>query len=90
MWWPPHEGGLIVWHNEHKSVYERIEDYADEERQADSWISPEEKAKAIAEDSVWEVQWYPVTPVGFYHVSASTLEACIEHIKTTYEGGGYR
>lgn len=42
-----------------------------------SWASEEEKAKAIAENSVWTLQWYPMTPVGFCQVGASTLKECI-------------
>lgn len=31
--------------------------------------------KAIRENSVWTIQWYPDTPVGFACVGASTFEA---------------
>ena len=37
-------------------------------------MSEEEWEKAIKEDSVWTVQWYPHTPVGSHRFSASTLE----------------
>ena len=39
------------------------------------WASDEEREKAIRENSVWTIQWYPETPVGFYCVGASTFEA---------------
>ena len=44
------------------------------------WVSPEEKLKAIELDSVWELQWYPDTPIGSYYVAASSLEAIQKHM----------
>jgi len=43
----------------------------------DDWVSPEEKDRAIAGNCVWEIQWYPNTPIGFYRVAASSLAACV-------------
>jgi hypothetical protein len=40
--------------------------------------NPAEMEKAISEDSLWTLQWYPDTSVGFYRVAASTLEKCLE------------
>lgn len=39
------------------------------------WPSEEERLKAISENSVWTIQWYPNSPVGFNCVAASTFEA---------------
>jgi len=39
------------------------------------WVSEEERQKALATNSVWSIQWYPETPVGFCLVAASTFEA---------------
>jgi hypothetical protein len=39
------------------------------------WASEDERLKAIKENSVWTIQWYPDTPVGFCCVGASTFEA---------------
>ena len=41
------------------------------------WVSEAEKQKAIDTDSVWTLQWYPDTPVGFYAVAASSLKAIV-------------
>ena len=49
---------------------------ADEDRVR--WASEAERAKALAENSVWTIQWYPDTPVGFICVGASTLAAAVE------------
>jgi hypothetical protein len=45
-----------------------------------------EKEKAIATNKVWEIHWYPETPVGFCSVLASTLSAAIEAIEAATGG----
>jgi hypothetical protein len=44
---------------------------------SDEWVSEEEKQRAIETNSVWSLQWYPETPVGFHSLLASSLEAVI-------------
>ncbi|KPH66369.1 hypothetical protein ADT71_06765 [Novosphingobium sp. ST904] len=44
------------------------------------WASEEEKAKAIATNSMWMLQWYPDTPIGSYTIAASTLPALFDHL----------
>ncbi|NPT59082.1 hypothetical protein [Paraburkholderia elongata] len=44
------------------------------------WVSDEECQKAAETNSVWEIHWYPQTPIGFYAVAASTLEACLRRV----------
>lgn len=43
------------------------------------WASEEERQAALRENSVWTIQWYPRTPVGFYCVAASTFEAAAKY-----------
>lgn len=43
----------------------------------DSFVSPEEKQRCIDTNTIWGIQWYPHTPVGFHKVLASTLEAAV-------------
>lgn len=71
---------LHVSFNSHASSYLSPEDAADEDLfyPGESWVSPDEKAKAIASNSFWSVQWYPDTPIGSYQVVASSLQAAIE------------
>jgi hypothetical protein len=86
-WLPKHAAGLHITHNDHKNVYYTIEDhygYIDDRE----WVSPEEKLKAIELDSVWELHWYPDTPIGSYKVVASSLEAIQKHIMEN--GNAYR
>jgi hypothetical protein len=48
-WLPEHKCGLHLSHNEHRDVYETVEEFYEPE----SFVSPQEWHKAVAEDSVW-------------------------------------
>ena len=76
-WLPEHKCGLHLNHNEHRNVYETVEQFYD----ADYFISTGEWHKAVAEDSVWVLHWYPNTPIGFTRIAASTLEAIEAKLK---------
>lgn len=76
-WLPKHNCGLYLTHNEHKDVYEMVEDFYD----PDEFISPDEWKKAIKQNSVWRIQWYPETPIGSYAICASTLDAIKQAVK---------
>jgi len=76
-WLPEHKCGLHLSHNEHRDVYETIEEFYD----ADDFTSPEEWHEAVAKDSVWVLHWYPETPIGFIRIAASTLEAIEAKLK---------
>lgn len=81
-WLPEHKSGLYLTHNEHRDVYESIEEFYE----ADDFISPHEMARAVASDSVWKIQWFPYTPVGSYTIAAASLEA-LEAFFTTQVAG---
>ena len=76
-WLPEHKCGLHLSHNEHRDVYETIEQFYDSE----DFISPEEWHEALAKDSVWVLHWYPETPIGFIRIAASTLDAIKAKLK---------
>jgi hypothetical protein len=76
-WLPKHECGLHLSHNEHLDMYETIEDFYD----AQNFISEDEWNKSIAENSVWSLQWYPKTPIGFHVICAASLEAIKQHLE---------
>ena len=76
-WLPEHKCGLHLSHNEHRDVYETVEEFYE----AEDFISSDEWHKAVAEDSVWVLHWYPNTPVGFNRIAASTLEAIEDKLK---------
>ena len=72
---PRHEAGLYLTHNDHKNVYESVEQWA--EPLNHEWVSNEQKKKAIETDCVWCLQWYPDTPIGSYSVMGCDLEAVL-------------
>jgi hypothetical protein len=77
-WLPKHDGGLILQHNDHRTIYQSAEEWIEDNSKRDIsiiWVSEKEKQLAIENDSIWLLQWYPDTPVGFYCVCASTLGA---------------
>jgi hypothetical protein len=76
-WLPEHKCGLYLEHNAHKDVYETLEEFYD----PGDFVSEKEWLKAVKENSVWKLQWYPDTPIGFYIVCASTLDAIEEDIR---------
>ncbi len=73
MNFPIHKAGLHLEHNAYRNYYQTIEEGLAEE--AGNWISPAERAHALATESIWTLHWYPNTPVGFNQIAASTLEA---------------
>ncbi len=74
---PRHECALIISHNDHKSVYETVEQYTTL-RNIGNWVSEEEKRKSIETNELWEIHWYPDTPVGFYVFWASDLSVLLD------------
>ena len=69
---------LHIEKNPHSVGYQTAEQFLNE----DSWgsnlsIDPEEKEKAIKNNEIWTIQWYPNTPIGFYSAAFSSLEALL-------------
>jgi hypothetical protein len=68
--------------NQHKNYYESVEQYM-EDNKAD--CAEDVLSEMIKRDTVIEIQYYPITPVGFniiYHYDLETaLKAAIESIK---------
>jgi hypothetical protein len=80
--WPKHAAELLVSHNAHKNYYEKIDEAIGGDGSTyprDEFPDEAEVQKAIATDSVWTIQWYPDTPVGFCRVCAATLSRALEH-----------
>ncbi len=74
---PPHKCGLFLTHNEHKDCYETAEQFIEEQKQRQcqaNFENEEMEKKSIETNEIWELQWYPDTPIGFYDIFAPTLE----------------
>lgn len=75
---PEHQASLHITHNQHKSYYEKADEYL-RDRKCDA---PDDVIKAmILANSIWEIQWYPDTPIGFNIVYGATLTQALEQIK---------
>lgn len=75
----PKHINLTIEHNPHASHYLTAEEYLDEDlKDFASDIAPADRAAMIATGEIWEIQWYPDTPIGFYVVAAATLERALE------------
>lgn len=69
---PDHKCGLFLTHNEHRNYYESAEKFIVDRELV--FADEDAKARAIATDEIWELQWYPDTPIGSYTVAAPTLD----------------
>lgn len=74
--------GFSLAHNDHKMVYEDAEKRLEREIYVEdgyySGISGSEREAMIAADSIWTLQIYPNTPVGFNVYHAASLDRVID------------
>ena len=76
---PAHECALSITHNDHKNNYETVASMLEWRGVSPDQCGSQAEYDALrAGDEVWEVHWYPDTPVGFYAVYAATLERALE------------
>jgi len=80
---------LILTFNDFASNYVTAKQWDEELSDAfhGDWVSEDEKQKALATNSVWTLQWYPDTPVGFFAIHASSLAAIFAHIADDFPAG---
>ena len=72
---------MSIEHNDHKNCYENIVEYINQKpmlRRKE--LSDEEYERCIKNDEIWEIRWYPITPISFHFVCAPTWEECIKKI----------
>lgn len=74
---PKHACGLYISHNQHKDSYEPADEFLALTPERDIWESQEDRLQAIKANEIWELQWYPITPISFYVIRASTLEGLL-------------
>lgn len=78
----PKHLSLHITHNQHEDYYEKIEYYLKSRHIESADLFPEDKEEIIRTNSIWEIQWYPVTSISFYFVAAATFERCMEIINS--------
>jgi hypothetical protein len=81
MYLPRHKCGLFLTHNEHRDYYMSASDWCEEHEGLQDFASEEAKARAIATDEIWILNWYPNTPIGFWSIAAPTLEELLSRAK---------
>lgn len=72
---------LILSFNDHKSNYQTLAqaiEWRGDWYSADDFVSPEEMQRAIDTNTVWTLQWYPRSPVGFCNLHASSLDVLLK------------
>lgn len=82
---PEHEASMHITHNQHKAYYQSIESYIAEEHlqiESDDWATPTSRERCIANDDIWELQWYPNTPIGFCKIYGATFEEVLTAART--------
>jgi len=79
---PTHKCELTLTHNTHTSSYQTVAewevDYQQHFGHLVQWVSEEQRAKAIATNEVWSIQWYPETPIGSYTLYACDLDVLLK------------
>lgn len=75
---PQHECGLYLTHNQHRDYHQTLSEYIQDHELEEDFENAKTMARAIETDELWELQWYPHTPVGFIRVVAPTLEEVLE------------
>jgi hypothetical protein len=73
---PAHEITLTITHNQHRCYYESVRDYLTSPHsqiEPSDFIDREDYDRCLAGDELWEICWYPNTPVGSNSAYGSTL-----------------
>lgn len=78
---PTHECCLTLSHNENRAFYQTVQEHYEDEVCGPDWVSEEQRQKAYATNEVWQLQWYPKTPVSSYIVAACDLDVLLAHCK---------
>jgi hypothetical protein len=81
---PEHKCGLTLEHNQHKNYYQSLLVWEEGLKSTGcglGWLDDNERKLAIEYDSVWVLQWYPETPVGFHRLAAYNLQRLLKEAK---------
>ena len=78
----PKHVGLSIHHNEHKVVLREMPEYLE----IHGWEGDASAEDCIKHDEIWEVSWYPRTPLSYVVVIAPTLPKALA-LATYHERG---
>lgn len=72
---PDYDVSIFISHNDHKNSYISVEEHLHFLGvKTDDFLFSEDMEVSKRIGSLWEVHWYPDTPIGFYMAFGSTLE----------------
>ncbi len=74
MIFPKHKCSMTLTHNRHLDYYDTAAQFIADDRNAFNFKSAEAVRRSIDTNEIWELQWYPDTPIGYYSVAAPTLD----------------
>ena len=77
---PPHISCTIE-HNPQNSYYQTIDEYCLENKRIYEDIDVEIKQKCIEANSLWVIQFYPISPICFYISIGSSFEEALLKLK---------
>ncbi len=79
---PYHQASLHITHNNHKAYYDSIEEYLNELNHEDGGrIAQNIIDECIEKDSIWELQVYKHTPIGFYNIYSPTFQGLFDQLE---------
>jgi len=74
------KASITVEVNDHRSCYQTVQQFMEDEDDAE--IEPEVLKKMIDTDTMIRLQFYPLTPIGFYVIYHYDVEQAIEQALT--------
>lgn len=83
---PTHKASLHLTHNQHLAYYQTVEEYLTTFGDCQpSFPSEADRVECDASNELWELQWYPDTPIGSYSIAASTLPKLMAFAKVALD-----
>lgn len=71
------KGAVLIDINRHRSYYQKVADALDEEEDNDE-IDKDIRQRMIETDTIVRLQFYPLTPIGFYVIFHYDINAAVE------------
>ena len=73
----PKHNSMYITHNQHKDYYMTVAEYFSRYPHTED-VTEDIKQRCIAQNEIWEIQWYPNTPISFYYVIAPTFDEALK------------
>jgi hypothetical protein len=74
----PKHLNLSITHNPHKNYYQTVLQYLEDDDISKKSITKEDLCICIETDELWELQWYPSSPISFFKILSYSLQRCLE------------